>query len=210
MLRKSPGFTLVAVLTLTLGIGAPTAIFSVVDAVLLRPLPYRDPSRLVSLYEDRTRDGFPRKEFTPANYADCKTQQIFEDISAGVEDFFNLSASGGDELWRYFNAALANFRAQTTPVARSITAIMERLMGLIATDTDGKRILDYMGQTMSEHAGPGSRQGELMVKPAYEFVLAEQKRIVAEGSPKLIARYTAFRSYVESRLPQWGVEVKTD
>ena len=96
MLRKSPGFTVVAVLTLTLGIGATTAIFSVVDAVLLRPLPYRDPSRLVSLYEDRTRDGFPRKEFTPANYADCKTQQIFEDISAGVEDFFNLSASGGD------------------------------------------------------------------------------------------------------------------
>src|SRR5258708_7130550 len=96
MLRKSPGFTAVAVLTLTLGIGATTAIFSVVDAVLLRPLPYRDPSHLVSLYEDRTRDGFPRKEFTPANYADCKTQQIFEDISAGVEDFFNLSASGGD------------------------------------------------------------------------------------------------------------------
>jgi predicted permease len=96
MLRKSPGFTVVAVLTLTLGVGATTAIFSVVDAVLLRPLPYRDPSGLVSLYEDRTRDGFPRKEFTPANYADCKTQQIFEDISAGVEDFFNLSASGGD------------------------------------------------------------------------------------------------------------------
>src|SRR5260370_16039012 len=96
MLRKSPGFTVVADLTLTLCIGATTAIFSVVDAVLLRPLPYRDPSRLVSLYEDRTRDGFPRKEFTPANYGDCKTQQIFEDISAGVEDFFNLSASGGD------------------------------------------------------------------------------------------------------------------
>ncbi len=116
----------------------------------------------------------------------------------------------GDELWRYFNAAIANFRTQTTPVARSITAITERLMGLIATDTDGKRILDYMGQTMSEHTGPGSRQGELMVKPAYEFVLAEQKRIVAGGNPKLIARYAAFRAYVESRLALWALQVKTD
>jgi putative ABC transport system permease protein len=97
MLRKNPGFTAIAVLTLTLGIGATTAIFSVVDAVLLRPLPYRQPTRLVFLYEDRTRDGFPRKEFTPANYADCKTQtQAFADISAGVEDFFNLSNPGGD------------------------------------------------------------------------------------------------------------------
>jgi len=97
MLGKNPGFTAVAVLTLTLGIGATTAIFSVVDAVLLRPLPYGEPTRLVSLYEDRTRDGFPRKEFTPANYADCKTQmQVFRDISAGVEDFFNLSNPGGD------------------------------------------------------------------------------------------------------------------
>ena len=97
VLRKNPGFTAVAVVTLALGIGATASIYSVVDAVLLRPLPYRDANRLVTLYEDRTRDGFPRKEFTPANYADCKTQtQIFEEVAAVSEDFFNLTMVGGE------------------------------------------------------------------------------------------------------------------
>src|SRR5260221_14472967 len=79
MLRKSPGLTAVAVLTLSLGIGATASIFSVVDAVLLRRLPYRNPSRLVSLYEDRSSTGFHRRQFTPANFADCKAQTaLFE------------------------------------------------------------------------------------------------------------------------------------
>lgn len=54
MMGKNPGFVAVAILTLTLGIGATTSIFSVVQAVLLRPLPYRDSGRPVSLYEDRS------------------------------------------------------------------------------------------------------------------------------------------------------------
>ncbi len=98
VLGKNPGFTAVAVLTLMLGIGATAAIFSVVDAVLLRSLPYRDPNRLVSLYEDRARTGFPRREFTPANYVDCKAQtQIFEDVAAVDTDrIYNLAGNGAD------------------------------------------------------------------------------------------------------------------
>ncbi len=57
MLRNRPGFTFVAVITLSLGIGANTAIFSVVNAVLLRQLPFKDPARLVSIYERRANSG---------------------------------------------------------------------------------------------------------------------------------------------------------
>ena len=97
MLRKNPGFSSVAVLTLTLGIGATASIFSVVDSVLLRRLPYRDPSRLVSVYEERSSTGFPRKQFTPANFADCKAQTaIFRDVAAVDADrFYNLTGNGG-------------------------------------------------------------------------------------------------------------------
>lgn len=116
----------------------------------------------------------------------------------------------GDELWRYFNAALVNFQTQTTPVAQAIAAITQRMMGLISTDIDGKRILDYLGQTMVQHAGPGGGQKDHLVRRAYDFVLEEQKKIIEGRKPKLIERYEAFRRYVESRLPLWRIEVKKD
>jgi putative ABC transport system permease protein len=96
LLARSPGFTAIALLTLTLGIGATAAIFSVVDAVLLRALPYRDPQRLVSVFEDQSQVGFPRNTPAPGNYAEWKAQtQIFEDAAAAAEygrfHVFNLT-----------------------------------------------------------------------------------------------------------------------
>jgi len=114
----------------------------------------------------------------------------------------------GDELWRYLNAALAQFEKQTTPVSKAITAVVKKTMQLVAKDTDGQRILDYLGPVVVENAGPN--HGKHMIQPAYNFVLAEGKRMLAKGDPELIGRYVLLRGYFESRLTPWGVEVKKD
>ena len=72
-LRKNPGFTTVAVLTLALGIGANTAIFSVCDAVLLKPLPYSDPDRIVMLWEQGLQ-GETLGLVAPGNFFDWREQ----------------------------------------------------------------------------------------------------------------------------------------
>ena len=69
LLLKSPGFTMFAVVVLALGIAANTAIFSIADAILMRPLPYHDASRLVMVWEDATSYGFPHDTPAPGNFA---------------------------------------------------------------------------------------------------------------------------------------------
>ncbi|HKA17152.1 MAG TPA: ABC transporter permease [Blastocatellia bacterium] len=84
MLYKNPGFTAVALLALALGIGANTAIFSVVNSVLLRPLSYSDPSRLVMIWENHQQRGGPEREWaSPADFRDYQEQtNSFEHITA--------------------------------------------------------------------------------------------------------------------------------
>ncbi|HEX7316913.1 MAG TPA: ABC transporter permease [Pyrinomonadaceae bacterium] len=88
-MRREPGFAAVAVLTLALGIGANTAIFSVINAVLLRPLPYRDPARLVTVLHD----GW--KPVAPANFLDWREQSSsFESMAAA--QLWSLTLTGLD------------------------------------------------------------------------------------------------------------------
>src|ERR1700741_3986198 len=97
-LLKRPGSTLVELITLALGIGVNTAIFSAVDSVLLRPLPFKDPGRLVSIWEQTLRLGILRNEVAPANFLDLRPQnQTFEAIGAYGPQDINLTGDGEPE-----------------------------------------------------------------------------------------------------------------
>ena len=97
-LLKQPGFTAIAVVTLTLGIGANTAIFSVVNTLLLRPLPFTDPDRLVQVWEANRKRGQNTMDVSYPNFADWRDQnQVFEQIAAYSDKTFNLTSIGEPE-----------------------------------------------------------------------------------------------------------------
>src|SRR6266536_4215208 len=97
-LLENPGFTAVAVFTLALGIGANTAIFSVVNAVLLRPLPYKNPDRLVWIWENNLLKNIPINPVSPGNLNDWRNQShVFESLSAWEGENFNLTDYGEPE-----------------------------------------------------------------------------------------------------------------
>src|ERR1039457_2826759 len=97
LLARTPGFTMVAVITLALGIGVNSAIFSVIDAVLLRPLPYPHPERLVSFYEHQGNDPDDRGGIAPANMADYNQNHVFTGIAHVGTPGMNLTGAGTPE-----------------------------------------------------------------------------------------------------------------
>ncbi len=102
-LAKSRGFTVVAVLTLALGIGANTAIFSVLDAVLFKPLPFPEANRLVALFPRRGNEPLGSGAISPPEYADiAERQKAFEGVAAIRDRAVNLTGGGEAERLQTF------------------------------------------------------------------------------------------------------------
>ncbi|MGA9998175.1 MAG: ABC transporter permease [Pyrinomonadaceae bacterium] len=97
LLLKRPSFTLVVVLTLALGIGANTAIFTVVDAALLRSLPYKDPERLVHLWETKQQQEMGAREASYPDYLDWKQCAAFESVAGYSQRNFTLAGTDAPE-----------------------------------------------------------------------------------------------------------------
>jgi hypothetical protein len=109
MLRKNPGFTIAAVLALTLGVASTTAIFTVVDGVLLRSLPYPHADQIVSVSQTVRSTGISTHDSSPANYLDWIAQNdVFSKLAASRGN--QLTLSGGDQPERIHTTTVtANF-----------------------------------------------------------------------------------------------------
>src|ERR1700693_1103523 len=98
MLRKSPGLTSVILIMLTLGIGATTVVFTIFEAILLRPLAYEKPEELVQIWETRTEGSFQQSEFSYPDYLDVKREnRVFSQIGGYSRNSVTLSGKDGAE-----------------------------------------------------------------------------------------------------------------
>src|SRR5271168_2456674 len=110
LLRKNPGFTAVAILTLALGVGANTAIFSIVNAVLLHSLPYRDPDRLVRVFFNEPGLGLRDVQFSKPEMDDLQTRAgVFEDVTPIFEGSENLTGTKQPERVEGVNGSFSYF-----------------------------------------------------------------------------------------------------
>lgn len=154
MLAKSPGFTLVAVLTLALGIGANTAIFSVVDAVLLRRLPVDAPERLVVIHNQLPKVNLPRTEISALQFRDyADRSDVFE--SAAAISFPNYNLTGTDQPLR-----LRGMRTSASLFPLLGVRLLAGRVFTVAEDTYGGPHVVLLSQNVAERMY-GSDQGSI-------------------------------------------------
>ncbi|MEX0891268.1 MAG: ABC transporter permease [Gemmatimonadota bacterium] len=112
-LRRAPGFTVAAVVALGLGAGAATAVFTLLDGVVLRPLPYADPDRLVRLYDSKPSEGLDRQPLSPVTFMDYRALEVFSDATAWWRPEIVLTDAVGEPV-----------RASTVEVAENFFALL--------------------------------------------------------------------------------------
>jgi putative ABC transport system permease protein len=126
MLAKNPGFTALTALILALGIGANAAIFSVVEAVLLRPLAFREPQRIVALWQNNRKDKIDREDATPANFVDWRAQNtVFEEMAAINPWSMDFTGGSEPETIRSANVTRGFFEILGVQAARGRTFLPE-------------------------------------------------------------------------------------
>src|SRR5438445_2256592 len=128
-LLKRPGFTAIAVITLALGIGANTTLFSFVNGILLRPLPYRDPGQLVILDETSPKQGIKSFSVSYPNFVDWREQNhVFEDVAVYQASTYSLVGGGEPEQIRgaRISQGLFELLGVTPKLGRTITAEEDR------------------------------------------------------------------------------------
>ncbi|MEE8586827.1 MAG: ABC transporter permease [Acidobacteriota bacterium] len=178
-LLKSPGFTLVALLTLALGIGANTALFSLVNGVLLRPLPFEEPQDLVQIWESVPEMNFDRIPFSPPDYRDLvEMQQSFSAVAAYTSRQVELSQRGQPEraLVTRVSASLFPLLGAETALGRSFSESEDQPGNPVAVLSDKlwqQRYgadPDILGKTVSMDRQPYTVIG--VMTEGFEFPLA--------------------------------------
>ncbi len=218
-LFKTPGFSLVAIVTLALGIGANTAIFSLVSAVLLRPLPFPEPDRLMLVWDDVSSRGgpFTITEPTPADYAAWKEQsRSFTDMAAMTGATYNLTGTGEPQKLAGIRTTANLFAVLGTQplVGRTLTAADDQ------PDANAVVVLDeriwrslfgadpgVVGRTITLNGLPHVVVG--IVPPDFQFPVKDAALWVpARFTPQELAVRSSYILDVVARLKP-GVDLRT-
>jgi putative ABC transport system permease protein len=208
MIWKKPGFSFIAAATLALGIGASTAIFSVVNGVLLRPLPYKEPGRIMTVWQNDHLRGLDRQKISPPNFLDYKERnQVFETMAALRPYGFDYTSQGEPETIQSWLVTDGFFQIVGTNALYGRTFLPEEF-------TAGKQkvvLLSYglwqrrfggnpgmVGQTMLLDGEPFTVVG--ILPPEFHFTDKREMMIPAVFSEGEKKRRSATYLYVFGRL----------